>query len=99
MIKSHIQRYVLLLKCIRQCTYPSIREIAEYVWNDTSTSDFALEISYKRIITNDINDLRVYLGINITYDRCKRGYYIPDDDSVDNGFELVLDSTHSFSDI
>lgn len=97
--ENNIQRYVFLLKCIRQGTYPSIREIVEYVWRISSIPEPVFETSYKRIITKDINDLRVYLGINIAYDRCKRGYYIQNSDSIGTDFELVLDSINSFSDI
>lgn len=97
--KNNIQRYLFLLKCIRRGTYPSISEIAEYVWRISSIPEPVFKTTYKRIIAKDINDLRVYLGINISYDRRKRGYYIQNSDSIGTYFELVLDSINSYSDI
>lgn len=95
----YVWRYVFLLKCIRRGTYPSISEIAEYVWRISSIPEPVFKTIYKRIIAKDINDLRVYLGIIIAYDRGKGGYYIQNSDSIGTGFELVLDSINSFSDI
>jgi predicted DNA-binding transcriptional regulator YafY len=82
-----IRRYTLEIEKISSYRYPSFQVLQNFL------HDHGLEIS-KRTLQRDIEDIRYEFGVDIKYDRNKRGYYIdiensPEFDTLLHFLELV----------
>ena len=71
-----IKRYTLIIEKVRNGRYPSKKEIADHL----NTNGFDLS---SRTIDRDIEQIRYEFGIEMVYDREKRGYRIERDNSPD----------------
>lgn len=70
-----IRRYTLILEKITRNQFPTFAEIKEYLFN------FGFEVS-SRTIQRDIEQIRYEFGIEILYDKKKRGYFIDYENSL-----------------
>jgi len=70
-----IRRYSLVIEKIGQKHYPSFFDIKHYLY------DHGFEIS-DRTLQRDIEQIRMEFGLEIRYDRGKKGYYIDRNRSV-----------------
>jgi len=70
-----IRRYTLEIEKIKRTHYPSFNEVKNYLFNH------GFEIS-SRTIQRDIEQIRFEFGVEIKYDRNRKGYYIDYEDSI-----------------
>ncbi len=70
-----IRRYTLILEKITRNQYPTFAEIKEHLFN------FCFEVS-SRTIQRDIEQICYEFGIEILYDKKKRGYFIDYENSL-----------------
>lgn len=70
-----IRRYTLVIEKIRQGQFPSFQEIRTYL------HDHGFEIS-ERTIQRDIEQIRFEFGIELKYERTRKGYCIDYENSV-----------------
>lgn len=70
-----IRRYSLIIEKIKQTQYPSFQVIKDYLLSQ------GFEVS-PRTVQRDIEQIRFEFGVEITYNRSKRGYYIDLDSSI-----------------
>lgn len=70
-----VRRYTLILEKIGRGNYPTFQEIQDYLF------DHGFEIS-SRTVQRDIEQIRFEFGIEIQYDRSRKGYYIDSEAST-----------------
>jgi proteasome accessory factor B len=71
-----IKRYTLIIEKVRNGRYPSKKEIADHL------NEYGFDLSL-RTIDRDIEQIRYEFGIELVYDREKRGYRIDRENSPD----------------
>jgi predicted DNA-binding transcriptional regulator YafY len=76
--QSKLKRYLLILEKVRH--QPTFSELNEHL----RAEGFDLSV---RTIQRDIEQIRVDLGLEITYDRTRNSYFLPDDE---DGNERVI---------
>ena len=79
--QGYIQRYLLIIRLIRNNRYISlpelIREVEDGLVYFDDTEDIGIS---RRTILRDLKEIRSVMGISIEYSRSENGYYIPDDE-------------------
>lgn len=74
--QATIKRYTLIIEKVNGPFNPTFQEIQDYLF------ELGFEVS-KRTIERDFEAIRNEFGVEITYNRVKRGYYIDEEKSVD----------------
>lgn len=87
--KEYISRFLMIIKRIKKCDYPSYEILADFIKKE---SEYIEEESFyvgfsKRTLQRDIKEIRIIFNIDICYSRKEKGYFI-------NSYEFS-----SFSDI
>lgn len=89
---GYIQRYLLIIRHIRDSHYISMDELITQVGNDIAYYDDTDSIgTSERTIKRDLREIRRYLGISIEYSKANNGYYIPDDEDSQSDLERILE--------
>lgn len=74
--RGTIRRYTIILEKVNTNQFPSAQQILDYL------EEIGLKIS-KRTLERDFDAIRNEFGVEITYDKYKRGYYIDEESSID----------------
>ena len=89
-----IRRYSLIVEKARTRSYPSLKELGEYLFTH------GFEHS-ERTLQRDIEQLRNEFGIEITYSYVRRGYFIDEANSVHTDsflrFLSIVNTAHLFT--
>lgn len=80
-LQGTIKRYFLIVSLVRQNQRPSLAEILDMLHSE------GFEIS-KRTLDRDIEDIRNEFGIELVYDKIKKGYFI--DLGLSSNMEYIL---------
>lgn len=97
---SYIQRYLSIIRHIRQHRFISLEKLVHHVGNDIAYfDDSGTAGTSERTIKRDISDIRRFLGVSICYSKFHNGYYIPEDEDMQSDLENVLGSLDVFSSI
>ncbi len=97
---GYIQRYLSIIRHIRNHRYVSMEDLINYVENDIAYYDDTDSIgTSERTIKRDLSDIRRFLGISICYSKYHNGYYIPEDEDMQSDLERVLEPLDLFSSI
>ena len=90
--QGYIQRYLLIIRLIRNNRYISlpelIREVEDGLVYFDDTEDIGIS---RRTILRDLKEIRSVMGISIEYSRSENGYYIPDDEDQISDIERILE--------
>lgn len=88
---GYIQRYLLIIRKIKNHPYTSLKSLFQYVGEQLSFHGMDHVGVSLRTIQRDIEDIRTELGISIEYSRRHKGYYIPPDEDQESDIERVLE--------
>lgn len=88
-IPVKLYRQAIIYKNIRQKTYIGLPELIDCVQKELFSNGYDIGIS-QRSIQRDIQEMNAS-WISILYDKQRRGYYIPMDETVDTIWENLLD--------
>ena len=90
--QSYIQRYLLIIRLIRNNRYISLPELLREVEDGLVYFDDTEDIGIsRRTILRDLKEIRSVMGISIEYSRSENGYYIPDDEDQISDIERILE--------
>lgn len=88
-IPVKLYRQAIIYKNIRQKTYIGLSELIGCVQKELFSNGYDIGIS-QRSIQRDMQEMNAS-WISILYDKQRRGYYIPTDETVDTILESLLD--------
>lgn len=89
---GYIQRYLLIIRHIRNHRYISMDELITYVENDIAYYDDTDSIgTSERTIKRDLREIRKHFGISIEYSKANNGYFIPEDEDQQSDIERILE--------
>lgn len=88
---GYIQRYLLLIRRIRNHPYITLDELRQDVERELIARGEPIRSLSQRTVERDIRDIRSALGINIDYSRSERGYFIPQDEDSTSDLERILE--------
>ena len=88
-IPVKLYRQAIIYKNIRQKTYIGLPELIDCVQKELLSNGYDTGFS-QRSIQRDIQEMNVS-WISILYDKQRKGYYIPTDETVDTIWENLLD--------
>lgn len=88
-IPVKLYRQATIYKAIRQHSYVGLRELVEHVQDALHANGYSNGVS-QRSIQRDIQELNS-TWVSILYDKYRRGYYIPEDESVDEVLEKLFE--------
>ena len=90
--QGYIQRYLLIIRLIRNNRYISLPELVRKVEDGLVYFDDAEDIGVsRRTILRDLKEIRSGMGISIEYSRSENGYYIPEDEDQISDIERILE--------
>lgn len=89
---GYIQRYMLIIRQIRNNKYISLNDLVNSIQNETIHYDIADSVGIsKRTIQRDLKDIRNSFGITIKYSKAYNGYYIPEDEDSETELEQIFE--------
>lgn len=92
--RGYISRYMLILKAVRNLRYPGIEDIQKYIDRQLPyliDRDDTIELGIsKRTIQRDLKDINSLFGINIEYNRIRKGYHILSGEGKSINFEWLM---------
>ena len=90
--QGYIQRYLLIIRLIRNNRYISLPELIRKVEDGLAYYEDTEEVGVsRRTILRDLKEIRSGMGISIEYSRAENGYYIPDDEDQISDIERILE--------
>lgn len=89
---GYIQRYLLLIRRVRNHPYITFEELRQGVEQELIARGEPIRMLSQRTIERDIRDIRTALGVSIDYSRTERGYFIPHDEESNSDLEHILES-------
>ena len=90
--QGYIQRYLLIIRLIRNNRYISLPELIRKVEDGLAYYEDTEDVGIsRRTILRDLKEIRSGLGISIEYSRTENGYYIPDDEDQISDIERILE--------
>ena len=90
--QGYIQRYLLIIRLIRNNRYISLPELIRKVEDGLVYFDDTEDIGVsRRTILRDLKEIRSGLGISIEYSKAENGYYIPEDEDQISDIERILE--------
>ena len=92
--KPYTARHILIIKKLEETTYATHKEIESYIKNKAEyATDLSLQKGFSiKTLQRDINDIGAHIGIEITYSRANKAYFISDRTGEDANFDKVLDA-------
>lgn len=88
---GYIQRYLLLIRRIRNHPYSTLEELRRYAEQELIARGEPIRSLSQRTIERDIRDIRSALGVSIDYSHSERGYFIPPDEDSTSDLERILE--------
>lgn len=88
---GYIQRYLLLIRKVRNQPYITLDELRRDVEQELIARGEPIQGLSQRTIERDIREIRSALGISIDYSRSERGYFIPPDEDSTSDLERILE--------
>ncbi len=99
--KGYFSRYLLIIKKLKVKKYTSYEELEHYISNQLSylqMRDDTLDIGFsKRTLQRDLKEIRNLFGIDITYVKQHKGYYIVQDENDNMNFQRMMEAFDTFS--
>lgn len=90
---SYIQRYLIIIRLIKNNRYISLDELVQRVDEEMSLYEGTDIVgTSKRTIQRDLNEIRREFDISINYSRAEGGYYVPEDEDSLSMIERVMES-------
>lgn len=89
---SQIQRYLFVIRRVREGNYPSLKEIMDYVEEECTFHGLTNVGFSERTIERTIGEIKSGLDISIEYSWSRKGYFIPADEGDNqDDIERVLE--------
>ena len=90
--QGYIQRYLLIIRLIRNNKYIPLPELVRKVEEGLAYYDDTDDIGIsRRTILRDLKEIRSGMNISIEYSRLEGGYYIPEDEDRTADIERILE--------
>ena len=90
--QGYIQRYLLIIRMIRNNRYISLLELIRKVEDGLAYYEDTEDVGIsRRTILRDLKEIRSGMGISIEYSRTENGYYIPEDEDQVSDIERILE--------
>ena len=90
--QGYIQRYLLIIRLIRNNRYISLPELIRKVEDGLAYYEDTEDVGIsRRTILRDLKEIRSGMGISIEYSRTENGYYIPEDEDQVSDIERILE--------
>lgn len=80
LVASRLHRLIRIIRILRRGSYPSVQSLCE-----------TLQVK-ERTIFNDLKELKEELGVDVQFDRARRGYFLASDD-LELGFNTLTEET------
>ncbi len=99
--RGYISRYLLILKKLKAKPYASYEELKSYIDNQfdyLQMQDDTLSIGFsKRTLQRDLREIRNVFGIDITYSKSERGYFISQNEAENMNFQRMMEAFDLFN--
>jgi predicted DNA-binding transcriptional regulator YafY len=99
--RGYISRYLLILKKVRTHAYASFEEIKSYIERQFAyllMQDDDLYTGFsKRTFQRDLREIRNVFGIDIKYDKTRKGYFIYTQESESMNFQRMMEAFDMFN--
>lgn len=95
---TYISRYSLLLKKLKQSPYSSYEVLKRYIEHHLEYLQGELQIGFsKRTLQRDIREIRELFGIDITYSKSEKGYFINQSEAENMNFQRMIEAFDMFN--
>lgn len=98
--RGYISRYLLILKVLKGKPFSTFIELEQYIQeraDQLQQREETLEMGFsKSTLGRDIKDIRKIFGINIVYNKRKKGYFIDGGDGGSLNFERMMEEFDLF---
>lgn len=99
--RGYISRYSLILKKLKANPYSTFDELRNYIQHQfdlMQMHDDNLNIGFsKRTLQRDIKDIGLTFGIDISYSKQNKGYYISQNEMENLNFERMIEAFEIFN--
>ena len=90
--QGYIQRYLLIIRLVRNNRYIPLSELVRKVEDGLAYYDDTGDVGVsRRTILRDLREIRSGMDISIEYSRQEKGYYIPEDEDQISDIERILE--------
>lgn len=99
--RGYISRYLLILKKLKAKPYSSYEELLEYIENQIDYlqamgDTLSIGVS-QRTFQRDIKEIRNVFGIDITYSKSHKGYFISHNEAENMNFQRMMEAFDMFN--
>lgn len=98
--RGYLSRYLLIVKKLQIKPYSSFEELRRFIdlqLDYLQMQDDTLILGFsKRTLQRDIREIRNLFGIDITYSRARKGYFISQDQAENMNFQRMMEAFDMF---
>ena len=99
--RAYISRYLLIIKKLKKNSYSSKKDLEEYLVKQSERlqmedENFTMATSGKTI-GRDMKDIRALFGVDITYSKKQKGYFINEGDMDSMNFQRMMEAFDMFN--
>jgi len=99
--RGFISRYLLIIKKLKAKPYSSYEELQDYIDNQIDylqMQDDSLNIGFsKRTLQRDLKEIRNLFGVDISYSKPQKGYFISQNEGENMNFQRMMEAFDMFN--
>jgi proteasome accessory factor B len=99
--RGYISRYMLIIKKLKVKSYCSYEELRQYMDNQLEylqMQDDTLNVGFsKRTLQRDIKEIRNVFGIDVSYSKLLKGYFIVQSEMENMNFQRMMEAFDMFN--
>lgn len=99
--RGYISRYIMIIKRLKAKPFSSFDSLEQYATQQLEhlhMQDDTLSMGFsKRTLQRDFREIRTLFGIDITYDRSRKGYHIKSSEYESTGFQRMMEAFDIFN--